>query len=368
MALLSSLVPALREIRGPLVAGYLWLVCAWLLFEPVLPSRDSHSLYQRLATLGEAIGPVGLAVVASVAAYLVGSLFQSLVRFAWVRLVKRFPALQIRKVLPARLANDYEDIFKEIESGDDLDEIQRITEIADPFRHMFMQSYLTRALPSDEEQEKHAFKEKQSLRDRTRSRSIWEIVDRELSESFRQLQRSVEAVQDRHRDRAIADIDMLGGVPTVRLRLPEHPDIDAEFVIPHFLPVRDLLSQIPLLQTRLLEIAETTGTQVERLNAEADFRFTIVPPLITLTAILSIGVSPLWLFTLILLGALVAQGIDLAQQGTEQLIDALRARIQTSELQQITPIFERYRTQTTQLVDGLRIAEWPERRASTDVR
>jgi hypothetical protein len=134
--------------------------------------------------------------------------------------------------------------------------------------------------------------------------------------------------------------------------------VENEFVIPHILPSRDLLNQFSLLQTRLTEVAEATGTQIERLNAEAEFRFTLAPQLALLSLILAIAVSPFWLFGLILPMALAAQRVELSRRGAEQLLDALRARTQTPELQQITPVFERYRTFASKLADGLQRADW----------
>jgi hypothetical protein len=66
----STLIPGLREIRGPLLAGYLWMLEIWLVFGDRLPDRQSDEVFERLWKAGEAIGPLGRAAAASVIAYL----------------------------------------------------------------------------------------------------------------------------------------------------------------------------------------------------------------------------------------------------------------------------------------------------------
>lgn len=68
--------------------------------------------------------------------------------------------------------------------------------------------------------------------------------------------------------------------------------------------------------------------------------------------------STLWLAAIALPVALVIQGIGLGRRATTELFDALRARRQTPELEQITPVFARYRAQATGLIEALRAANW----------
>jgi hypothetical protein len=72
---LTNVLPGLREIRAPLVAGYLWLLFIYLAV--YLPPRDEITgIAERAVELGEAMTPVGIAVVLSFAAYLLGSFTQ----------------------------------------------------------------------------------------------------------------------------------------------------------------------------------------------------------------------------------------------------------------------------------------------------
>ena len=74
--MLSSLIPGLREIRAPLVAGFLWLGFFWLWID-LPPRREVEAQegpWAALLELGDAIGRPGLLAAATFAAYLIGSL------------------------------------------------------------------------------------------------------------------------------------------------------------------------------------------------------------------------------------------------------------------------------------------------------
>jgi hypothetical protein len=44
MQILSSALPGFRDLRGPVIAGYMWLVFVWLLVEPDLDNRPENQL------------------------------------------------------------------------------------------------------------------------------------------------------------------------------------------------------------------------------------------------------------------------------------------------------------------------------------
>ncbi|MEA2442613.1 MAG: hypothetical protein QOH76_4037, partial [Thermoleophilaceae bacterium] len=75
--ILSNALPGFREVRAPLIAGYLWLLFAWLLAEPHVPA-DPTGLLRSFEDLRQTVGAVGFAVGLSVGAYLVGSVSQAL--------------------------------------------------------------------------------------------------------------------------------------------------------------------------------------------------------------------------------------------------------------------------------------------------
>jgi hypothetical protein len=79
--MLTNVLPGLRELRAPLAAGYLWLLFAWLVWGDELSQAKSAETADKARTpldrffeLEPVISSIGLAVVASVAAYIVGSI------------------------------------------------------------------------------------------------------------------------------------------------------------------------------------------------------------------------------------------------------------------------------------------------------
>jgi tetratricopeptide (TPR) repeat protein len=77
--LLFNLLPGLREIRAPLISGYLWLVFFFLALHGELPSTDNpDSALKPIFRIGEDLTTAGLVAVTGVVAYLVGSAMQEL--------------------------------------------------------------------------------------------------------------------------------------------------------------------------------------------------------------------------------------------------------------------------------------------------
>jgi hypothetical protein len=74
--MLANVMPGLRELRAPLAAGYLWLLWGWLAFGARVPRTkdEAPEPLHRLYELEPVISDLGLAVVASVAAYVLGSI------------------------------------------------------------------------------------------------------------------------------------------------------------------------------------------------------------------------------------------------------------------------------------------------------
>ena len=78
--LLASAVPGLRDLRAPLVAGYLWLLVAWLALSPSTPLTDhagSH-VSSSLVDLAQTIGTLATGAALSVLAYVLGAISVSL--------------------------------------------------------------------------------------------------------------------------------------------------------------------------------------------------------------------------------------------------------------------------------------------------
>ena len=65
MPVFSSLLPGVRHVRAPLVAGFLWLLGLWLLIAGRIPAREHATGGLRtLIDLGDRMGRISLGVVA----------------------------------------------------------------------------------------------------------------------------------------------------------------------------------------------------------------------------------------------------------------------------------------------------------------
>lgn len=103
--MLSQVLPGLRELRGPLAAGFLWLLFGWLVLHHDV--AEAHGKVKDLRELGETLSPAALAVAASFVAYLLGALSEDATRQLLRRLVRRF--------LPGRM---HERIYLEVGSAE----------------------------------------------------------------------------------------------------------------------------------------------------------------------------------------------------------------------------------------------------------
>lgn len=77
--MLVSLLPGIRDLRTPLVIGYVWLVVFWLWIPASAKlTVPTEGVLGDLAQLGGYVGITGLTVAASFVAYLVGTLSSAL--------------------------------------------------------------------------------------------------------------------------------------------------------------------------------------------------------------------------------------------------------------------------------------------------
>ncbi len=75
MGVLSSLLPGVRDLRGPLAAGYIWLLILWLWFADTLPSEETATgVFATLYRLGNLVSSLGIVAALSFVAYIVGAL------------------------------------------------------------------------------------------------------------------------------------------------------------------------------------------------------------------------------------------------------------------------------------------------------
>jgi hypothetical protein len=99
MSILSSALPGFRDLRAPLIAGYLWLLFGWLLADPDFDREHAEGLLRSLLDLADTAGDLATAAAVSVAAYLVGAVsreLSALLATTTRRLVTSLAALQVR--------------------------------------------------------------------------------------------------------------------------------------------------------------------------------------------------------------------------------------------------------------------------------
>lgn len=68
MQILASALPGARDLRAPLIAGYLWLLVAWLLVEPHVHRASASGPVASAFDLGAPLGKVGIAAAVSAVA------------------------------------------------------------------------------------------------------------------------------------------------------------------------------------------------------------------------------------------------------------------------------------------------------------
>jgi hypothetical protein len=84
---LANILPGLREIRGPLAAGFLWLLLGWLSFHDRVASPSGA--IGELVDLGGLVSDAALAVAASFVAYLIGSFSEDVFGRALTKMVRQ---------------------------------------------------------------------------------------------------------------------------------------------------------------------------------------------------------------------------------------------------------------------------------------
>lgn len=82
----NNLLPGLREVRAPLIAGYMWLIAAWFALEPLFPETEpTVGLVASAIALHSAVPALGIAAASAVVAYLIGSMSEALLSGIWRR-------------------------------------------------------------------------------------------------------------------------------------------------------------------------------------------------------------------------------------------------------------------------------------------
>jgi hypothetical protein len=103
----------------------------------------------------------------------------------------------------------------------------------------------------------------------------------------------------------------------------QDPESDARVELAGAMEQR-VTDELDLVRTRLLSSEPELYGAVDRMRAEAEFRFAVVPPLLALLAVLVTEQSAWWLWGLLVAGVLWRQARSRLRDAGDMLIDALR--------------------------------------------
>ncbi len=287
--ILNNLLPGLREVRAPLIAGYLWLIAAWFALQPLFPNDEPTSgIVASAVALHDAVSALGIAVASAVAAFLIGSLSEALLSGLWRR-ERGFGGILFTSPIGLR----------------------------------GVQAMQTVALREAEH------------------------VSRVLQETGTSLS---SALQEPLESTDIPTVAQLINKSRVQvgnaIGNPATPISERDAVIYMTVVIRTALEEErDLLATRLIgEEPELFGS-IDRLRGESSLRFEIGPPLIALTIVLLIrSCSLAWLLILIAVAILWRQGSVRYRESNDLLFDALFLnRVKSPTVERIRDELEIYR-------------------------
>jgi hypothetical protein len=351
--LLTSALPGWRDLRGPLIAGYMWLFFVWLIAEPNAKEHPG-GLLQSILDLRGAVSEVGFAVGLSVVAYLAGSVSQAAAaallktseglgsradRFRDARglsLLERVSAAVRRNSgqRPRRASSEIETR----PSPEDL--VRRRSEAS----YAKLQTKLPEAkasLPALRSGLKDDRKRLAELREKVKKDGV---EDPESRLARAQASRVERVINDRKQrlesvERAITDLEV---------------ELNA---------IRDrtetgLRREIDVPGTLLIEKEDSLYSEADRYRAEGELRLGVCPPLIAIIVVIaSREDSALWLLGLVAIVVLANQGVRRIQDARGVIARAIRfGTIRSAALEDFDMASERLMRQAV-AVEELFISE-----------
>jgi hypothetical protein len=259
---LASVVPGLREIRAPLAAGYLWLIAAWLLVADHVPHEDKAT--GLLARAYDLEHAVSTFGL-GVAVSFVAYLVGSVTE-AWAKRVYDGAAGYVRRTKNPSTQ----------------------TSVSLPVLDLAIERVMTPVFAMLQEG------------DDPRRVDQTEV---------RRAKTQVELVRDEHGEQ-LSDQDQLDAFVQALV------DVAAERAS----------DEMDLAMTRMIGAEPELYSEVDRLRAESDLRFAILPPLLLVTSILTFEGSLYWLFTLPFAAVLLWQAVETRDRAERRLVDAIRLR------------------------------------------
>jgi hypothetical protein len=271
MQILANALPGLRDLRPPLIAGYLWLLVAWLIVQPNLDKDPAGPLGRTVYELADHVGRPVVAIALSIAAYLLGSASQEVTGTATRLLAARW---RVKHHVNPTQAPAWA-----------IDRVQSL-------HHELRQKAAVSA---------------ETARDR--ATRTWEANARTRGEPM------PIPIEDDSDERVASDLrEWVAAVTTGVL---------AEFNRRAQEALRELAQELRMPATMLVGQQQSLFAEVERLRSEAELRLAVSAPLgVALITCASVG-GPGWLAALPLVGLLIWQGRERQRDSEKVIADAL---------------------------------------------
>jgi hypothetical protein len=341
----TQLLPGLRDVRAPLVAGYLWLFTGWLLLAGHLPAKDDADVYANAFAAGDAVGQFGVIAAASLAAYLLGSMLQSMP--SWI---------SYNSVLLVRLLRhgSRRPVLQELPRASAIELLNAPFFAPTDFRSLDGDRRTQRVLEELALNRLGDARDKLGTAVQNATKKVRWGVEGAGPCTEQELTSAAAAIE------AVGDLDHGWVAQYWGATVADRASVELiNLPLPGFSAARDVLGERVAIQTRLMETAQHAGSEVERLYAESEFRFTVALPLgavaITLAAL---SEDIWWLLLLVVVIGLLFHAVVLRKHGGRELVEALRSRPTNEDLDQITPVFTRYEKVVDKVVEAFELAEW----------
>jgi hypothetical protein len=354
--MLANVLPGLREVRAPLVAGYMWLISAWLLIHDSIPTEQEArgGPWEPFFDLDGIVSSFGLALVLSVLAYLIGSLSEGVFRLPMELGARRFrggPSWQLSwkgvKSLESQVQDRISGVLSRLaDEGLWLQQVPEYKEasliIEDGFSRLNRAGLVFKGVRTEVNYRVivGSFQHRESWNRDDRPRPTWVKVEAPGNDETRgtseRLPREQDEVEDffneYHLDWDLRPADPYDEVTDMTAYEPEQIDTrkrGIQEILAHdlaqYITSQIVKEEMTLVGTRLLGKETDLFHEFDRQRGESSFRLVIIPPLLTFAIVLAIKVN---LAFLLLLGSVPLfywQGVRYRQAASDVLIDSIVA-------------------------------------------
>ena len=309
--MLGYVLPGLRELRAPLAAGYLWLLFVWLVWGDTLPTNSTlkdETPLDRLYRLEPVISSIGLAVVASVAAYILGSIVID-VQTKIGKRIADFMVGMMAEATPAPRDLGGMSVAGRLsltDAGDSM--LERWEQArADELREDFGARHKVAAVHAAEA----------ARRKLNAAQSAFEVAKECEFAEVHSDEATVHEVQ--------MEVERLARNTELAESLVEELSLHNPWAVKA--ATREyIVSNRDLLKTRLLDASQPLHSDLDRPDAEATFRMALWPPLTAIMIYLALKVSPWWWVALVVPVLLARQWFSLRRHANAALVAAFVAR------------------------------------------